>query len=223
MTEYIKLTDKNMQTRGGYQYTIGKTHRPPTPEPDDGEPCQEGYLHAYESLEQAAMMAPVHGLSNYTRAFVVTGKPRGTDGTKLWFRRLKMVREVEPLKLTTEQRVAVAIVLVCRCYRASEYLDWARKWLSGEGRSAEDAASAADAAWAASAAAAWASLAVARAAARSAAAAAAWAVARAAARSAKDAAAAAWRVARYGHSITDAVRLVLSTPEAEWPSLIEVE
>jgi len=140
VTEYIKLVDKSLQTRDGYQWTIGKRHRA-TGKRGQGL-CSGEYLHCYESLEQASMMAPFHGVGHYTRALVAEGRCAISDGTKIGCRQLTILREVEPLMLTTEQRIAAAIVMSSRIYRSASWSSWAFAWLSGNDRSYDAAYSA---------------------------------------------------------------------------------
>ena len=192
MTETLyKLTRDDYTTRDGYKWEIGKTHRA-TGKRGQGL-CTDEYLHCYRSLAQAAMMQRAHGCGDYTRALEVEGKVHEDDGCKVGVRRCVVIREAEPVELTAEQRVAIAIVCALNVYRDAEWLAWAWRWLSGLDRSASSASSAAAAAAAAAYAAAYAS-----------------------------SAAAAACYAAGGINVAAACDLVLSTPESEWEGVLEV-
>jgi hypothetical protein len=202
--QYIKLVRDDYTTKNGYKYEIGKRHRA-TGERGQGL-CSDEYLHCYESLEQAAVMAPAHVGDDYTKALLVEGRAAESDGTKVGLRQLMVIREVEPLELSTEQRVAIAIVCVSRVCADPGWTQWAANLLSGRDRS--HSAAAWEAAWAAARArwvardtwAAW--------------------VTRPSTRAAWAAWVAAW-AAREGVDITAIVRLVLDTPEEQWEKLLD--
>jgi len=212
MTETLyKLVRSDMTTRDGYEWTIGKRHRA-TGERGQGL-CSNEYLHCYRSLEMAELLRIAHGISGRCRALEVSGRVCEDDGTKVGVRQCVVIREVEPVNLTTKQRVAAAILCASRVYGNSGWIEWAHGWLGGRDRSKDSAYAAA----------AYAAYAAYTAGAAAYAAAGAAANAAAAADAAYAAYAAAYADAYRGgkidiHSIICAV---ISTPESEWEALLE--
>ena len=190
---YIKLCHSDLTTRDGYQLRIGGTHRA-TGERGQGL-CSDEYIHSYPSGPVAALMAPLNGVDWYDTAVEITGKISEIDGTKLGHRQIRVLRQVPRPTLTTEQRVAIAIVCASRMGQSNGWTAWTRDWLSGRNRSK----SSAEEAWAA-AAATWS------------AAEAAWAAARSAEFSATK-----------GVNLVSICDLVLATPESEWEGMVSDE
>lgn len=176
-----KLTTRDGYTRRGLP---GETRWGPRVRNEATGPvpmlCSDGVIHSYPSPGIAALMNPIHAQIEAPICWKAEAGPYldhdGTKGGHKWVRTLERV----PLpKLTTAQRVEIAIRVSLWRPQPREYVTWAHKWLSGEGRSAasareawavtkaaaawaawaaESAASeaAAEAAWAAESAAAWA-------------------------------------------------------------------
>jgi hypothetical protein len=195
MTTIYKLTDAAMQTYGGFQWALGETRTTL----GEGELCDEGWLHCYEDKHIGVIMNPIHAhLDPSTmRMFEGIGGGNRLDdhGLKCGYTELTLVKEIDVPIISTEHRVAFAILCAKRVYGNAEWTRWAERWLSGEDRSEAAAREAWDAAWAAVSAAARAAD-LSAAAARGAAMAAARAVARAAdADAAAVVAMAAWDVA----------------------------
>ena len=193
-----KLTDEHGCTRGGTQWGEGVTHSGT----GEGELCGPGFIHAYLSPELAVLLNPIHANIKNPRLWECDGEIAQNDrNTKVGCVSLTTVREVPLPAVTTEQRVTFAIRCTLLVYRAPDFVAWAERWLSGEDRTRESAADAADAAYAAAWSVAWAEAATAAwsvAWAATEAATAAWAAASAAdAAAAADAASAASAAARY--------------------------
>ena len=170
-----KLTDKNWETRNNTKWGYNITHEVS----GKGALCSKGWLHAYEDLNIAAFLNPIHANFNPCVAWEAEGVVGLRDGQlKVGCSKLTTMRLIELPSITTTQRVFFAISCAKTVYCDSQFITWADKWITGADRSADAAALAA--AWAARTAEAAAEAAEARAAA------AAWA-----ARTAKAAAAAA--------------------------------
>ena len=150
MTILYKLTDAAGRTRGGstvLQWGEGITHTCSLP---DAPPvlCMGSVVHAYESPLVAALMDPIHGRYGATaRLWEAEGDVVVREGgLKCGVRSLTTRRETPLPRLTTEQRVEVALRCALTVYREPAWVAWAERWLSGSDRSAA-------AAWAAEAAA----------------------------------------------------------------------
>lgn len=147
MSKRYKLTDANACTKGGMQWAVGVTnHATGT----GSELCTDGYLHVYDSPEQAVFMRSAQ-VPKYTRIFEVECPDDGiTDGTKRSVKEATVLREVRLPRLSTTKRVEIAIrcaLLVCH---DKAWRKWAHGWLDGTDRSRSAASSsAADAAGAA--------------------------------------------------------------------------
>ena len=145
MTTIYKLTDAAMQTYGGYQWALGETRTTS----GEGELCGDGWLHCYENANLAVIMNPIHGKFNAAtmRMFEgVGGEKRKDDrGLKCGYTELTLVRQIDVPVISTEHRVAFAIICAMKVCKDEKWTRWADRWLSGEDRSE----AAADAAWAA--------------------------------------------------------------------------
>jgi len=140
---YYKLTDRNGSTKRGMHWAVGKTNRATG---KGKELCTDGYLHVYDTPEQAAFMRPAH-VESYTRLFKARSRCKGiTDGTKRGIKSCTVLEEVKLPELTTEQRVEIAIRASLLIYKEESYRKWTKGWLSGKDRSAYAAVHAAHAA-----------------------------------------------------------------------------
>ena len=160
-----KLTDQNMQTYKGYQWKLGKWYKTS----GVGELCGEGWLHCYCSPLLAILHNPIHADIENPRLFEV--EVRGeckTDGQmKEGWTEMRIAKEIELPKITSEQRIKYAILCAGEVCTDEGWTAWAVNWWCDIDRSSE-------AAWAAcavrgAARAAWAAARAARGAARAAA------------------------------------------------------
>jgi hypothetical protein len=144
-----KLTDANGQTHGGTQWGEGVTHKATG---KGKELCSDGYIHAYEHPNLAALLNPIHG--NFTNPRLWECEAKGTpkrDGQlKLGAKTMTTIREIPLPVYTTEQRIAFAIYCGQAVCKHAAWNLWAERWLDGTDRSAAAAARAAEeaAAWA---------------------------------------------------------------------------
>ena len=146
MTYCVKLTNKNMQTYGGYQWVLGEKRTTS----GKGGLCGPGWLHCYDSAEVATFMYPHHvAFGTGMLAFEADGAGQTLDdhGLKRGYSEMTLTGQIELPVLTTEQRAEIAIrcsMLVCD---DPEWREWAERWLDGSDRSATSAAGAEWADW----------------------------------------------------------------------------
>lgn len=133
---YIKLTDAEGRTKNDMEWSVGKTNRAT----GKGKTlCSNGYLHVYDTPEQAAFMQPIH-VPSYTKAFEVHSRYKGiTNGTKRGIKSCTVMRDITLPKLTKKQRVEIAIRVSLQIYHEATYESWAKGWLSGQDRTARAA------------------------------------------------------------------------------------
>jgi hypothetical protein len=172
-----KLTDKNLQTYGGYQWQVGV----PASASGIGELCGPGWLHAYPDPLVGLFLNPIHSAFESPLLWVATGAGKRLDeqGLKLGVTTLTLQRQLSVPVISTEQRVRFAIA-VAWPRSTPKWRKWAEAWLDGSDRSKSASAAVTGVTGAAAATAARAAGAAASAVARAAGAAAATAAARAA-------------------------------------------
>ena len=141
MTKY-KLTRRDMTTHGNTKWELGVTITT-----NGGEKhCGPGWLHCYDSPALAMFMNPIHADINSPRLFECEAGGTTIDWKdKFGCTELTLVKEIEPPRPTTEQRVAFAILCALEVCEDAGFTDWANNWLSGKDRSEV----AAEATWAA--------------------------------------------------------------------------
>jgi hypothetical protein len=141
-----KLTDQNMQTRGGFQWTIDIERDAP----GVGPLCSSGWLHCYSDPLLAVFLNPAHASINNPRLFEAeaSGVSKDDAGLKLGVQKLTLRREMPLPSVTLEQRVRFAVLCALSVCEVPHFVNWAEKWLSGEDRSAESARAASASAWA---------------------------------------------------------------------------
>lgn len=129
MTTIYKLTDANMQTRGGFQWTLGESRTAP----GGGALCTSAWLHAYTDPLVGAFVAPVYSPFNRPRLFRGEGEI-GDFGGGLIVGCTKAVLHEELLvpTVTTAQRVRFAILCAREVCEDPTWRAWAERWLSGE-------------------------------------------------------------------------------------------
>jgi hypothetical protein len=188
---YWKLTDQEMQTYDGFRWKYGKWYSIDKSKRGGGL-CSGSWFHCYDDKLLAALLNPAHADISNPRLFRchVRGKRLFTYGGKYGFTMMMIPSgsEIDMPEITSNQRVAFAILCAKMVYKEAQWNTWADAWLDGTDRFASAAkADATAAAWSGTAAAkaagwaaGWAAKADATAAAKAAARAAGWAAARAA-------------------------------------------
>ncbi len=147
----FKLTDRSMRTHGKTQWTLGEWK-----ETDgSGELCSAGWLHAYRDPYLALLMNPLHAAFDNPRIFEAEaeGEFKDDNGMKCGVTRLRLIKEIDGISVSTEERVEFAIRIALKVYKNEGFVEWATRWLDGKDRGAKAATEAATDAWAAVAAA----------------------------------------------------------------------
>ncbi len=131
-----KWTDADGKTRAGEQnetqWGPGVEHAAP-----GGDLCTSGVIHAYRDPLLAVFMDP--GQGGYTnkpgaRLWRLDADVCADDGTKVGCTRVKMLCEIDPPTLSTDERTHAAILIARQVYADPDWQGWARRWLSGEDR-----------------------------------------------------------------------------------------
>lgn len=135
MTCY-KFTDSKHQTYGQTQWRPGVTHSGT----GQGGLCGPGWIHAYTDPDLAVLFAP----ANVDFKNPVLWRCEGigesrTDGLKIGYQSLTTLEIIPTPEWTTEDRVKFAIYCALEVYKKESFVRWAKRWLSGKGRSAEAA------------------------------------------------------------------------------------
>ena len=138
-----KLTDQDMRTHGGYQWSLGVWHKTS----GWGDLCGPGWLHAYADPLVALFLNPIHTNIPNPRLFEAEGDGafRDDNGLKCGVTRLRLTEELPVPTVTIEQRVRFAIGCALTVYTEPSFVAWANGWLSGSDRTA--VSSQAEAAW----------------------------------------------------------------------------
>jgi hypothetical protein len=142
-----KLTTQEMTTYNGFKWELGKKYTTS----GEGDLCSGGFLHYYHHPLLAVLLNPIHADITNPRIFEVEadGIHKNDNGLKGGCNEMTLVKEIELPIITSTQRVAFSILASLDVYKNEGYEVWAKKWLSGEDRSAESARSAAESAWSA--------------------------------------------------------------------------
>ena len=166
MTTIYKLTDQNMRTHNGFQWTLNKEETAS----GEGDLCGPGFLHAYTDPLLAILLNPIHAYIKNPRLFKGTGTVSKTDnGLKIGCTKITLTEEMDTPVVTTIQCIAFGILCAKQVYPSLNWNTWADNWISGKDRTKKAAEAAiAAAAEAARAEEAWAAQAAAWAAARAA-------------------------------------------------------
>jgi hypothetical protein len=149
----IKLTDILGQTYNNTQWDTGVTHTAP----GEGSLCSSGWIHAYptDNVVLALMLNPIHANFKPVRAWEAIGSGRSkSDGLKIGYESVTVLREVAIPDITVEQIARFAICCALQVYKEESFCRWANCWLSGKDGSAwateaEAGTEAGTAAWAA--------------------------------------------------------------------------
>jgi hypothetical protein len=139
-----KLTTQAMTTHGDCQWEIGVKK---TAAKGKMKLCKNTVLHYYDSPLLAVLLNPIHADIVNPRLFELeTSKVFVTDQLKFGCKSQTLVKEIPLPEITTNQKIAVAIICALEVYQEKSFAEWANNWLSGKDRTARAAAYAADAA-----------------------------------------------------------------------------
>jgi len=134
-----KLTDAVGRTFAGTQWGRGVTN-PNGVLSGDGGLCSDGFYHAYVTPEIGAFLNPIHAGLNADTLLFWRAEIRGTveeDGIlKLGATEMRTVEQIEPIRPTTNQRVAFAIYIASssRGEIPPAWERWRDNWLDGTDR-----------------------------------------------------------------------------------------
>jgi hypothetical protein len=143
MTTIYKLTDQDMRTHNGFQWTLNKEETAS----GEGNLCGPGFLHAYTDPLLAILLNPIHADIKSPRLFKGTGTVSKTDnGLKIGCTKITLTEEMELPVVTTNQRIAFGILCAKQVYNNQAWNHWADNWMSGKDRTARAARAAARAA-----------------------------------------------------------------------------
>ncbi|MDD5381838.1 MAG: hypothetical protein PHG53_09430 [Phycisphaerae bacterium] len=139
---YYKLTDQNLGTYRGFQWTIGKWEQAD----GKGELCTEHWLHCYNSPLLAVFLNPVHGGIKNPRLFKIKvgGEKKSDRGLKFGFTKMRLVQEIPLPELTKNQKIAFGILVTKEIYKNRKWNKWANNWLNGRDRTIDAARAAID-------------------------------------------------------------------------------
>ena len=148
-----KLTTQAMTTRNT-QWELGVKQ---TAKPGDMVLCSDTVLHYYNSPLLAVLLNPIHADIENPRLFEIkTSKKFVTDQLKFGCKSQTILKEIPLPEITTNQKIAFAILCALEVYQCHPFMTWATNWLSGKDRTADAAYAARDAVYAAEKAAAYA-------------------------------------------------------------------
>jgi hypothetical protein len=151
--QVYKLTDENLQTYKGFQWTLNKTYEVS----GQGDLCSAGWLHAYEDPLLAVLHNPIHADYKNPRLFVAEadGEIKRDGQMKLGCQKM-ILKEKIPLPVISDtQRTAYGILCAKEVCKDPDWNLWADNWLSGKDRSESAARYARSAAWSAAESAVW--------------------------------------------------------------------
>jgi hypothetical protein len=141
-----KLTDEFGQTRGRTQWGNNITHKAAA-----GKPvlCSITVLHAYTSPLLAVLLNPVHAAIRNPMLWEAEGEPVVKEWGKVGCKTLTTLSRLPLPSIGVVQKTAFAILCALEVYKKPTFVEWAKKWLSGEDRSRAAANAATYAAYAA--------------------------------------------------------------------------
>ena len=131
-----KLTDENGYTRAGESNACLWGENVSHSGTGKGMLCTEGWIHAYTSPLLAVLLNPIHADIENPRLWEAQGVVEKSDkGLKVGCKTLTTIREIPLPEISSNQRIAFAILCTKEVCQDKKWNLWADKWLSGEGRS----------------------------------------------------------------------------------------
>ncbi len=139
-----KLVTPQMSTNNNTKWEIGVANRAMEP---GNDMCSNQVLHCYSDPLLAVLFNPIHAsIINPVLLKIECSEIINTDGLKHACKEQTPISMEELPVVTTTQKIAFAIKCALLVYKATDFVMWANKWLSGEDRSPADAYAAAAAA-----------------------------------------------------------------------------
>jgi hypothetical protein len=143
-----KLTDQNMKTYDGFQWTLGETKTAN----GNGPLCSPAWLHFYIDPNLAIILNPIHANIKNPRLF----EAETDDGKILMDKQLKggstkliLVEELERPNITLISKIAFGILCAKKVSKDEGWSKWADNWLNSSDRTIDTAKAAYYAAYAA--------------------------------------------------------------------------
>lgn len=137
---YYKLTNRKLQTYGGFQWQLNKWVKVD----GKGELCSKHWLHCYNHPLLAVLLNPIHAAIEGPHLFRVNvrGKKLSDAGLKFGFTKMQLVKALPLPNISLNQKIAFGILCVKKINSDKNWNKWADNWLSGKNRT-KDAADAA--------------------------------------------------------------------------------
>ena len=134
-----KLLNQDRTTYAGMEWPIGQWNEA-TGDPDQSL-CTDGWLHCYDDPYLALFLNSVH--ANIQDPIVceveVNGDSKNDRGLKRGYRKMRVIKDLNIVRPTTEQQTKFAIYCALEVYDDPDFKQWANNWLLGTDRSKETA------------------------------------------------------------------------------------
>lgn len=140
-----KLLSQDLRSYGGTEWKIGVPVAVTVP----GKTlCTTQLLHCYSDPELAVILNPIHANILNPRLFEIkTSEIIADDGLKQGCKKQVLVKELPIPVISTNVRIAFAILCAINTPQNNTFIDWAYNWLNKKNRSKEAAAAVAAAAY----------------------------------------------------------------------------
>lgn len=137
-----KLTDQNMQTYNGFQWSLNKE----ATSSGEGKLCSNGWLHFYSDPLLAIFLNPIHANIKIPRLFEgIAGNTLLHDGElKSGTTSLILTKELDVPFVSITNRIAFGILCAKKVYFNVEWNKWADDWLNNVDRTEKSAVNACD-------------------------------------------------------------------------------
>ena len=128
MAMLCKVTDDRMQTRGGFQWTLG-VWREATGYNENL--CSDGWIHCYDHPLIAMLMMPTHVGWLSPRLFACEGRGERADdaGLKCGYKGVRLLHELDKPNITDVQRIAFSLLCARSVCHEPEFNLWVNEWL----------------------------------------------------------------------------------------------
>lgn len=138
--KYYKLLTQEMTSYNNTEWKLNETI---TVEKEGVEMCTDQVLHCYNHPLLAVVFNPIHANIKNPKLFEINvDKIVNTDGLKFASKSQTLIKEIPLPEISLEQRIEFGIRVVKLVYKDEKWNLWADRWLNGEDRSKESAATA---------------------------------------------------------------------------------